>query len=91
MSFKFAMFSSRARMVNGKLQAEVFTMETEKPDFSDADVNRIVFNDGAWSQELPEEVKVNKLTEHCGEWSRPAGYEVSYKLPVVVPEAEAKE
>lgn len=77
--FKFSCLAFNAGIVDGKLVADVFTLESSDPEFSDADVNRIEYKDGNWKQVLPSEVEVNKLTEHApGGWSRDAGYEVRY-------------
>ncbi len=78
--FKFACVSFNSKIVDGKLTADVFTLESEDPEFGEADVNRIVYHDGNWKQAMPEEVEVSKLTEHVpGGWSRDAGYEIRYK------------
>ena len=79
-SFRFGCIAVNSKFVNGKLVADVFTMETTDPQFQDADINRIEYRDGGWEQVLPSEVEVNKLIEHApGGWSRTAGYEIRYR------------
>lgn len=78
--FKFACVAFNAKFVDGKLVADVFTLESEDPAFNETDVNRIEYRDGNWVQSLPSEVEVSKLTEHApGGWSRDAGYEIRYR------------
>ena len=79
-SFKFSCIEFNAKFVDGKLVANVFTLESEDPEFNTADVNRIEYRDGNWHDAKPSEVEVNKLTEHApGGWSRDAGYEIRYR------------
>lgn len=77
--FSFACVSFSSSFKDGKLSAEVFTLESDDPDFQSADVSRIVFGDGKWQQELPSEVEINKLTQHYKDWSRNSGYEIRYR------------
>lgn len=76
---KIECVSFRSSIVNGKLSAEVFSFNGQGPEFDEADVNLIRYENGNWVQDLPQEVEVNKLTEHLGEWSRDAGYEIRYR------------
>lgn len=78
--FKFSCISFNSKLVNGKLTADVFTLESEDPTFEETDVNRIEYRDGNWSQALPSEVEVSRLTEHApGGRSRDAGYKIRYR------------
>lgn len=78
--FKFACLALNTSFVDGKLVADIFTLESEDPEFKEADVNRIEYKDGHWVAAHPSEVEVDKLTEHApGGWSRDAGYQIRYR------------